>query len=343
MKKRTPVVGVLLGDHAGIGPEITVKVLQRGFSGEYIPLVIGWKKALVGAVEQFAPELLPLVTDADPQNPVLEDATRIYVVNLEPIEAFPIGKPSRASGQLMIDAIVKACDFRKRGIIDGVFLGPLTKESLQMANKDFSTEFAIFDRELGVKGSDCAVKAGNIIRSTVVGHFAFREIVERLNTEIVYENGIALYKLMKMFGLDQRGMAVAALNPHAGEDGLFGDEEARILAPAVERLQKDCDTTVIGPVPADTVYRRAQLGQIGGIVYLYHDQGNIAMKAANFSDAVVIFFNLPCLVCSPGHGSALARAGKGTADVGASFNTMTTLLEMIHYEMDHDGDSPSGE
>lgn len=334
MENRKPVVGVLLGDHAGIGPEIAVKTLKRGFD-DYAPLVIGWKKMFVENLEKYAPELLPALTDTQMDAPRPEGDGKIFIINIEPTESFELGEPSAASGQLMIDTICAACDLRKREIIDGIFLGPLTKQSLQKANSDFSSEFKLFDREFGIHGSDCAVKSGDIIRSTVIGHYAFKEIVERLTTELVYENGKALYKLMTMFGLDKKGFAIAALNPHAGEDGLFGDEETRILEPAVEMLQKECDTNVIGPVPADTVYVRAQRGQIAGIVYLYHDQGNIAMKAASFSDGVVIFFNLPCLVCSPGHGSAMARAGKGTADPRAAFATMDTLLEMIRFEMNH--------
>ena len=123
-------------------------------------------------------------------------------------------------------------------------------------------------------------------------------------------------------------MAVAALNPHAGEDGLFGDEESTIIQPAIDQLLNE-GIQVIGPCPADTVFLKARSGEVGGVVFLYHDQGNIAMKSVFFGDGVLIYTNTPANIVSVGHGPAYGKAGKGTADPKNMISSMQVLTELV--------------
>lgn len=158
-------------------------------------------------------------------------------------------------------------------------------------------------------------------RST--GHIPFWEIVERLSVPGIVQTACLLRETMCRCGVEEPRVAVAALNPHAGEGGLVGQEEQTIITPAIQALREK-GLLVAGPVPADTVFVRAMRGEFDGIVFLYHDQGNIAMKAVAFGRGVVIYVGLPLLIVTPGHGSAYDIAGRGIADAGNMIETLKT-------------------
>jgi len=151
----------------------------------------------------------------------------------------------------------------------------------------------------------------------------FRDIVSRLTPGRIVTAAGQLVAMMRRLGMAQPRVAVAALNPHGGEGGLFGDEERTIITPAIEALAER-GIVVRGPVPADTVFVRAMRGEFDGVIFLYHDQGNIAMKAVAFGEGVVIYAGLPYVVVTPGHGSALDIAAKGIANPGNMIEAIKT-------------------
>jgi 4-hydroxythreonine-4-phosphate dehydrogenase len=218
------------------------------------------------------------------------------------------------NGRNCIAAIRRAVELAKEGRLDGIVLAPLNKEAMHLAGSTHADEFGLLAELAGVPTVKGIVKWGDFFRSTVVGHVAFRDIISRLTVDEIVTTIQVLGVTMQGFGIERPTIGLAALNPHAGEGGQFGDEEQTVLAPAIAEARQKWPFDVSGPYPADTIWHQAVGGPLDGIVYLYHDQGNIGMKAAAFGEATLIYAGLPVSVTSPGHGTAYDIAGSGRAD-----------------------------
>lgn len=323
MEQKKPVLGIILGDHAGSSPEMAAKTVLAN-DGRYTPVLIGnsgrfeISRSAVAGAERL--EIRPLAG-----RPEFAGAQTAYFSEVPAGKDIQFSKATPDSGRLIYQSIVRAIDLQKQGVIDGILMAPITKEALAAAGYKTCTEFDIFMEQFGVEKVRAVVCGGGIFRCTVVGHCAFSEIPSRLTTQGIIDTADCLVETMRKFlPPEQCKIAVAALNPHAGEHGLYGDEEQTKIQPAVEALlAKGYD--VIGPCPADTVFLKALNGQVGGVVFLYHDQGNIAMKSVFFGDGVLIYTNIPANIVSVGHGPAYGKAGKGTADP----KNMIAAVEML--------------
>ena len=327
-----PVIGIILGDHAGIGPEIVAKALASAPPAAPI-VVVGDLRLFQATLSRHAPAVSVRPYDAEAIRAAGRGASfaaglTAYGLDTPADATIAAGELSAASGRLSYRATLAAIELARQGTVAGLVLAPLTKQALHLAGTHYDSEFEIFADEFRASNVKAVVRGGDIFRCTVVGHCAFVQIAERLSTAGIVETGRQLLATMARFGARQRGIAVAALNPHAGEGGLFGDEEARIIEPAVAALRAAGDT-VIGPCPADTVFVRAMRGEVGGVVFLYHDQGNIAMKSGFFGESVLIYSNVPLPIVSVGHGSALDIAGRGVADPGNMALAISTLVGML--------------
>ncbi|MBQ8144184.1 MAG: 4-hydroxythreonine-4-phosphate dehydrogenase PdxA [Butyricicoccus sp.] len=322
------VLGIILGDHAGSSPEMAAKAVLAN-DGEYIPV-------LVGNLERFkisctnvagANELEIRMLDGRPTE---GGKNIVYFCDVPAGPDIRFSTVTADSGKLMYDAMIRTMELERAGVIDGFSMAPITKAGFHAADLHYSSEFELFKEYYDAEAVVSVIKCEDIFRSTVVGHCAFREIVERLTTEGIAKIGRGLVEIMRLFLPEERcKIAIAALNPHAGEDGLFGDEEQTIIQPAIDQLRAE-GLTVIGPSPADTVFLKARNGEVGGVVFLYHDQGNIAMKSCFFGDGVLIYTGTPANIVSVGHGPAYGKAGKGTADpknMIASMNVLKNLVE----------------
>jgi 4-hydroxythreonine-4-phosphate dehydrogenase len=322
------VIGIILGDHSGIGPEITAKMLAKN-KNNFIPVLIGSRKIYESLIRKlnFNTKLLN-VKEFSEERDRLENRS-VYFLDIKSGSDIKLGSISADSGHLVYNSILKGIELQKTGYLDGLIMGPITKQALHMAGLKFSSEFELFASVYGVPKVKSVIKCEDIFRATVVGHCSFIKIVDNLSVEEIVITSNELLNVMHKFVLPEEcKIAVAALNPHAGEDGLFGDEEAKIITPAINRLKHNGEN-VIGPCPADTVFLKARCGEVRGIVYLYHDQGNIAMKSSFFGDGVLIYTNIPGLIVSMSHGSALDIAGKGIADEKNMAACVDTLITMI--------------
>lgn len=301
------IVGIAIGDHAGISSEIISKALCGGYE-EYIPV-------LFGNYDLFCKGSASNLDVIHVDTFIREDlSNHAYFVDISAGTDIELGKITPGSGRLMYDSIKTAIDFQKKGLIDGIVMAPITKQALHEAGLEYTSEFEIFQNMYGTQGCRAVIQCENIFRATVVGHCAFREIANRLTTDGIIQTAKSLYSVVSSFKPEKQcTLAIAALNPHAGENGLFGNEEATTITPAIEYLNEHGICTS-GPWPADTVFLRAVDGKDDGVVFLYHDQGNIAMKSRFFGDGVLIYTNIPAIICSVGHGSALDIAGKGIAN-----------------------------
>jgi 4-hydroxythreonine-4-phosphate dehydrogenase len=307
-----PRIGIMLGDQAGIGPEIAVKALSER-QGLFAPVIIGNKDLFTRAVALYG-STITLQSCAFVDTPSSHD--------------LPVGQVSVASGLLMHEGLMKSTDLLKTGKIDALIMSPITKQSLNAAALHFSSEFQFFEDSFQKSHVKAVVMASGIFRCAVTGHCAFRDIIKNLTMSGIVDSGLQLLQVMSSFGKSADGIAVAALNPHAGENGLFGDEEDRLIKPAIMRLRKS-GANVIGPCPADTVLQRAINKEVGGIVYLYHDQGNIAFKSRFFGEGVLIYTQVPGIIVSVGHGSALDIAGKGIADHQNMLFCIDTVMNIL--------------
>jgi 4-hydroxythreonine-4-phosphate dehydrogenase len=320
-----PTIGLVMGDAAGIGPEIVLKTLaDAGLYKRCEPIVLGSRGVLslagqtIGLQQEIVTVTAKNLSAADPS------VVRVLDCTVERNTHFEWGVADATNGRNCIAAIRQAVHLASRGVLDGVVLAPLNKEAMHLAGSRHPDEFGLLAELAGVPSVKAVVKWGDFYRSTVVGHVAFRDILARLTVDEIVTTIGFLGTTIERFGIPRPKIGVAALNPHAGDGGQFGDEEQTILAPAIERARFKWPFEISGPYPADTIWHRAVGGPLDGIVYLYHDQGNIGMKAAAFGEATLVYAGLPVCVTSPGHGTAYDIAGQGRADHG----NLRTALEI---------------
>jgi 4-hydroxythreonine-4-phosphate dehydrogenase len=312
---KLPKIGIIMGDAAGIGSEIIIKTLtDPKLNMSYEPIVIGSYEIM-----SLMNDILGNPADLTMVDKISEEKFslgRIQVLNceIEQNKNFKWGIPDRVNGKNSIAYIKKGFTMVTKNDLDGLVFAPLNKESMHMAGCVHPDEFSLMREITGIEVLKGVVKWNNIFRCSVVGHLPFADIVSNISKEKIMKTIEYLGKTIECFVTSKPRIGVAALNPHAGEGGEFGDEESTILTPAIEESNKKYNYLVSGPYPADTILNRAVRKQLDGIVYLYHDQGNIAMKAVAFGEGVLIYAGLPFCVTNPGHGTAYGRAGKGYAD-----------------------------
>jgi 4-hydroxythreonine-4-phosphate dehydrogenase len=226
------------------------------------------------------------------------------------------GRVCAAAGRAAYDFLCRAIDATLAGEADGIVTAPLHKEGLHAAGLPYPGHTEILAERTGVKEFAMVLAVGDLAVAHVTLHMALRDVFRHLTPASVLEKARLLdYLLTRLLGRRPR-LGVAALNPHASDGGLFGDEEATILAPAVEAARRQ-GLDASGPWPCDTLFVRARRGEFDGIVAMYHDQGHIALKLLGEGRAVNISAGLPIVRTSVAHGTAYDIAGRGIADAGS--------------------------
>ena len=304
-----PVVAVTVGDPAGVGPEVAVKAARDAAVRRACRVVlVGDRRSLAQAGAPLWPAHEAAGT-ADAGHPVAVEA----VTRLTPAQARP-GRPTRAGGDACHRYILRAVDLIGSGAADAMATAPISKKALNDAGHPYPghTELlADLTRARDVRMMLYG-KRLRVVLATV--HLPLAEVAAaltrrrvRVTVELTHE------ALRQRFGLARPRVAVAGLNPHGGEDGMFGQEERRVIRPAV----RDCagrGMTVSGPIPADSLFHRAAQGEFDAVVCMYHDQGLGPFKLLHFADGVNLTLGLPLIRTSVDHGTAYDIAGKGVAD-----------------------------
>lgn len=313
-----PILALTPGDCTGIGPEQTARLLSEGgFDGEARLVVVGDARVLdMGA--RHAGVSLDLVPYASP-GAVDWNAPGIPMVDLgntDP-ELFPLGVANPDSGRLTGDTLARAIDFAKAGEVDGVCFAPLNKQAMFRGGWRFPDEHKMFAHLLDHKGpfSEMNVLEGQWM-TRVTSHVSLRTALDQVTYDSICGALRLADETMRKAGIARPRIAVAALNPHGGEGGLFGTEEIDFIRPAVEAMAKEgiaCE----GPFPSDTVYLKAFAGAYDSVLAMYHDQGQIATKLKGFNKGVTITAGLEVVFTTPAHGTAFDIVGKGVADIGA--------------------------
>ena len=313
--RNKPLIAVTLGDITGIGPEILVKVIIAGPPESCRLLAVGDAQVLRASFAALGAKFtLPVFRNIE--EAVASDA-EVMVLDLAQggSELLALGRPLPEAGRMAAETLIQSARWAKEGRVDGVVFGPLVKETLYLGKRKYNDETEMMREQLAAPLMKSVAKIGNIFRVTIAEHVPLQKIPEFITRENVLEAIEILNEALKMYGVESPRIAVAALNPHAGEGGLVGSEEIDHIAPAIEEAKKK-GIDVYGPIPADTVYVRAFKGQYDGVVNMYHDQANIALKMAGFGEIVIIFARSLVIITTPSHGPAYGKAGKGTADPG---------------------------
>jgi len=310
-----PRLLITLGDVAGIGPEIVAKAWPR-LMRLARPVVVGdpdWVGRGIGhAGTPGRAQTVSSPAEAQPTETVIPciPATSADLRNVEP------GRVSAAAGKAAYDFLGKAIDLTLDGQADGIVTCPLHKEGLHAAGVKHPGHTEILAERTGTKEFAMGHWGDGIAVAHVTLHIALRDVFSRLNPPAVLEKIRLLNGLLPKLLNRKPRIGVAALNPHASDGGLFGDEEARVIAPAVAAgLEERID--VSGPWPADTLFVRAHRGEFDGIVAMYHDEGHIAMKLRCGPRCVNITVGLPIVRTSDAHVTAYDIAGKGVAEAGS--------------------------
>ncbi len=292
-----PKVAVTLGDPAGVGPELVARVCHDPeIMAAVEPIVVG--RSMLLSAGALACGL---------------DTPQVEIVKCSEGAEIKPGQPSAAGGRQAGAFIEKALAMCLAGEVEAMVTGPISKAALHAAGYS-ATGHTTLLAQLTNTALPVMMMAGSrlkVVLATV--HKAIRQVPDLLTTEGIVQVGLISDEgLRRFFGHDQPRVAVAALNPHAGEDGLFGDEEGRIIAPAVAEL-KARGVQASGPHPPDTVFWRAMRGEFDVVLCMYHDQGLIPFKLRHFDDGVNVTLGLPVIRTSPDHGTAYDIAGKGLA------------------------------
>ncbi|MGO4736285.1 PdxA family protein [Bosea sp. 2KB_26] len=313
-----PRLGFLFGDATGIGPEIAAKVLAAGRYREHVRLVaIGDRRVLEQGARDAGVQLR--WTGVTERDEIDWDAPEIPLVDLGNADPAQLGRGqiSAESGRITGETLARAISMAQAGQLDAITFAPLNKAAMFAGGWRFPDEHKLFAHLLRHHGyfSEMNVLDGQWM-SRVTSHVSLREALDLIDARAITDAVELVDRMMKRAGIVSPRIAVAALNPHAGENGLFGRDEIELIRPTVERIAAG-GISCTGPYPADTVYIRAFAGEFDSVVAMYHDQGQIATKLRGFNRGVTVTAGLDVVFTTPAHGTAFDIVGQGVASPGA--------------------------
>ena len=307
-----PIVGIPMGDPAGIGPEIVVKSLNEAEVYEKArPLVIGDAGMLKKACG-FCNLNLKIHAVQKASDGIYEKGT-IDVIDLHNLDdSFMIGQISRQAGKAAYAYIEKTVFMANEGEIDAMATPPINKESFQEAGVPYIGHTEVLEGLTNTKDPLTMFEVHGMRVFFLTRHVSLRKACDLVTKDRIVDYIVRCTEALKRLGVDSGTMAVAGLNPHSGEHGLFGDEEMTAVEPAVKQA-KAMGYDVAGPISADSVFHLALQGRYNSVLSLYHDQGHIATKTLDFDRTIALTNSLPFLRTSVDHGTALDIAGRGIA------------------------------
>ena len=319
IKNDVPVLGLMLGDYTGIGPEQCARVLADGRLRDAARLLVIGDSRVLAQGSRDAGVDVSWTTYAAPEEVdwSRDDVPMIDLGNLDPSQGFPRGVMAPASGRIAGETLAYMIELAVAGRIDGITFAPLNKAALNQGGWKFNDEhqmFASLTKHEGFFGEMNVLD--NLWMSRVTSHVSLRTALDQITPQRIDDALTLADTTMRAAGFGKPRIAVAALNPHAGENGLFGREEIDMIKPAVERGAAR-GIACKGPFAADTVYLKAFAGEFDGVLSMYHDQGQIATKMKGFNRGVTVTAGLKTVFTTPAHGTAFDIVGKGVATTGA--------------------------
>ena len=320
---RAPVLALSIGCPSGVGPEVAV--LGAAASPEARCVLVGDEAVIrrAAALRGVPAERLVLVADASGAGALAEGSIGIFAGSTRLASPPPYGKPDAAAGAAQLAWIDEATDLVRSGAAKGLVTGPVSKHAVATSGAPGSERFRghteHLAERLGAAEVVMAFSSRELTTALVTTHLALARVPEAITPEAVATSTYWLAWLLRALGNERPRVAVAALNPHAGEGGLLGDEEQTRIAPGMalarERFARErLAAEITGPVGAETAMRFAMRGKWDGVVAMYHDQATIPSKLLGFGEAVNVTLGLPIVRTSVDHGTGYDRAGTGEAD-----------------------------
>ena len=324
-----PRIAIVPGDPSGIGPELVARLLNEEGILETADIVLVGDSHLwqQGADQAGLPFALNTIGEADIANQ--SGLSHLEMETIAPDDV-KIAEVTVAGGTTSLRCLDKALDLAQEGAVDGVLFAPFNKAAMTSAGLNAEDEHKYMARYLGFEGYHSEINVLDELMTTrVTSHIGIKDVAANIDQDGVSKAVSLASDTLRRAGNMRPKIAVAALNPHAGDNGKFGREEIDILEPAIKTFQ-DKQMNVTGPWPSDTVFLKAQRGEVDAVVTMYHDQGQIAIKLMGFERGVTVAGGLPIPVATPAHGTAFDIAGQNKANVGATQQAFALLVRMAN-------------
>ncbi len=324
-----PLIGITMGDPAGVGPEIILKACSQ-ISAKCCPVVLGDIKVMEETAQYLASPLIPLPWHPSDgkRKKEKEGKLRVLPFSTLSLQARVPGDPTPEGGEASYRYVEEGVRLAQEGFLQGLVTAPINKAMWHVAGLSYAGHTECLAALTNTAEVRMMLVGSSLRVILVTTHMALAEVPSVLSIEkITATIRLAHAHLAWFHGLPHPRLAVAALNPHAGEGGIFGDEEARIITPAVRAVQQQ-GVEVEGPFPADSLFVRAVRGAYDGVICLYHDQGLIPLKLFSWEEGVNVTLGLPIIRTSPDHGTAYDIAGQGKADPTSMTAAICLAAEM---------------
>lgn len=306
-----PLIAVTMGDPAGVGPEIVAKSLASEEVTDVADCVIvGDRKCMENAIRIVGADLKINVIQKPAEGQYEKGILNLIDLDNVDMDAFAFGKVSGMCGKAAYEYIAKSIELANAGEVDAVSTTPINKEALKAGNVNFIGHTEIFGALTGTEDPLTMFETNGMRVFFLTRHVSLRQMLDMIKKDRIIDYVVRCTEALKRLGVNEGTMAIAGLNPHSGEHGLFGWEEVEEIIPAIEELKKT-GYDVAGPVGADSVFHQAAIGKYNSVLSLYHDQGHIATKTLDFEKTIAITNGMPILRTSVDHGTAFDIAGTG--------------------------------
>jgi len=306
-----PLIAIPLGDPAGVGPEIVVKsIADKEVFDKARCIIIGDKKVIDIAIDVCKVNLRVNVVESPEQGIYEENVLNLIDLDNVDISKFEFGKVSGMCGKAAYEYIEKSIELANEGKVDAVSTTPINKEALKAGNINYIGHTEIFGALTNTTDPLTMFEVRGMRVFFLSRHVSLRQACDMVKKDRIMDYVSRCQDVLKKLGVTEGTMAIAGLNPHCGEHGLFGNEEVEEVMPAVEELQAQ-GYNVVGPIGADSIFHQALQGRYNSVLSLYHDQGHIATKTLDFERTIAITGGMPILRTSVDHGTAFDIAGTG--------------------------------
>ncbi|MFC0309277.1 4-hydroxythreonine-4-phosphate dehydrogenase PdxA [Gallibacterium trehalosifermentans] len=312
-----PTVALVLGDPAGIGPELVAKLLAQGEQREKANILLIADKDELHKGMEIAQQTFSYEEITEAQLPTYSfqsGVPALIAYKCSNPKPFEYGKATEQSGMYILETLKKAVEYAQAGYVQSICFAPLNKQAMHLGGLKYRDELHWFAEQTHFDGFVCELNVvDNIWASRVTSHIPFKDIVSNLSIQSVIDCILLLNSSLIRAGVSQPKIAVQALNPHGGEGGVFGDEELTIIKPAIEQVREKYGIDLYGPFPSDTTMHEVKRQNLDGVVSMYHDQFSTALKLLGFERGVTVQGGISIPITTANHGTAYDLHGKNVA------------------------------
>jgi 4-hydroxythreonine-4-phosphate dehydrogenase len=317
-----------MGDPAGVGTEVILKAVKNPRTQAAARCLVVGDAAWMAAISQkldlgVAVRAVSSVAEAK----FIPGTIDVLDLKNAPVDGIQIGTVSPAGGKAAVEAVQVAANLALQGLVDAIATAPLNKEAMHMAGFKYPGHTELLAEMTDTRDYSMLLVTPTLRCFFVTVHVSLRKAIDLITADRVQRTIGVAHATMQRIGYPNPRIAVAGLNPHAGENGMFGDEEIKEIIPGVS-IAQEAGINVTGPWPPDTVFAKAMAGQYDAVISMYHDQGHIPIKLAGFADGVNVTAGLPIIRTSVDHGTAFDIAGQGIADEGSMIEAITLATRL---------------